>query len=54
MSLEVSDGFNFAMGEWLADVTRLLIGGTIILAIAAVIYGGLCLYEWWCDRRTKE
>lgn len=54
MSLGIEDGFNFAMGEWLAEVTRLLIGGGIVLMIAGVIFGGICIYEWWCDRRMKE
>lgn len=54
MTLGIEDGFNFAMGEWLAEVTRLLIGGAIFLVIGAVIYGGVCLYEWWYDRRMKK
>lgn len=54
MSLGIEDGFNFAMGQWLAEVTRLIVGGAIFLAIAAVIYGGICLYEWWCDRRMRH
>lgn len=54
MSLGIEDGFNFAMGEWLAEVTRLLIGGAIALVITGVVIGGICVYEWWCDRRLKE
>lgn len=54
MSLGIEDGFNFAMGEWLAEVTRLLIGGAIALVICGVVIGGICVYEWWCDRRYKE
>lgn len=54
MSLGIEDGFNFAMGEWLAEVTRLLIGGAIVLVITGVIFVGIGIYEWWCDRRMKE
>lgn len=54
MTLEISDGFNFAMGEWLAEMTRLLIGGTALLLIAGVLYGGACLYEWLYERRQKK
>lgn len=54
MNLEVSDGFNFAMGQWLAEVTRLLIGGAAFLVIAGVVYGGVCLYEWWYERRLRK
>lgn len=53
MSLGIEDGFNFAMGEWLAEVVRLLIGGAIALVLTGVIIGGLCICEWWYDRRTK-
>ncbi len=54
MSLEISDGFAFAMGQWLADTAILLIGGAAALLIGGLIYGGACIYEWWCDRRMKE
>jgi len=54
MTLEISDGFAFAMGQWLADMTRLLIGGTAALLIGGVIYGGACLYEWWDMRRVRK
>lgn len=51
MTLEVVDGFNFAMGAWLAEISRFLIGGAAILVIAGVLYGGVCLHEWIGRRR---
>lgn len=54
MTLEISDGFNFAMGEWLAEMVRLLIGGAAFLVIAGVIYGSACLYEWFYERRMRK
>lgn len=54
MTLGIEDGFNFAMGEWLAELTRLIIGGVALLVIAGVIFGGLSLYEWWHYKRDKE
>ena len=53
MSLGIEDGFNFAMGEWLAELTRLVIGGIAALVITGVIIGGLTIYDWWYDRRMK-
>lgn len=54
MNLEMQDGFNFAIGEWLAEVTRLLISGVLALVLTGVIIGGLYVCEWWYDRRMKK
>ncbi len=53
MSLGIEDGFNFAMGQWLAEVTRLVIGGAIALVLTGVIIGGLWICEWLYDRRNN-
>lgn len=54
MSLGIEDGFNFAMGEWLVGVTRLLIGCGGILLIAGVFFGGISVYEWYANRRMRK
>lgn len=54
MSLEISDGFNFTIGEWMADMTLTLISLGIGLLIGGVIYGAACFYEWLCDRRMRK
>ena len=54
MSLGIEDGFNFTIGEWMADMTLFLISCGITLLIGGVIYGIGCLYEWWYDRRMRK
>ena len=54
MTLEIEDGFNFAIGQWLGD----LVTGAISLAVALIVGGvivlGVYIFEWLCDRRMKE
>ena len=54
MSIEISDGFNFAIGEWMADMTLFAISCGIALVIGGMIYGIASLYEWLCDRRMRK
>ena len=51
MSIEISDGFNFAMGEWLAGVTRLAVMALGLVTVAGIV---ICLYivvSAWHERR---
>lgn len=54
MTLEISDGFNFAMGEWLAEMSIFLVSCAALLMISGVVYGGFCLYEWLCERKARK
>lgn len=54
MTLEVSDGFNFTIGEWMADMTLFLISCGIALLIGGVIYGVGSLFEWLDDRGMRK
>ena len=54
MSLSVQDGFDFSMGVWLADITRLGIGLVIVMSAIGVGYGLFALYDWIRYRRDRE
>lgn len=54
MTLEVEDGFNFAIGQWLGDMVSMAISLLIALAFGAVVVLGVYIFEWICDRRMKE
>ena len=45
MSIDIADGFNFAIGQWLGELAIFLIGGAVILVICGIVYGGLWLYD---------
>jgi hypothetical protein len=54
MSLEIEDGFNFALGQWLAEFTITLISIAAVAGICAIAYVAIVVYEWWCDRRYRR
>ena len=51
MALDISDGFNFAIGQWLGDLTIGLIGLVILIPMACLIYIGMKIYERISYRR---
>lgn len=54
MTLEVEDGINFAIGQWLGDLITAAIGISVALVFGGLIVLGVGIYEWLCDRRNKE
>ena len=54
MTLEIEDGFNFALGEWIAESLIGLIGAVVILTFGAVIYIFFAIYEYISDRRFRK
>ncbi len=54
MSLEIEDGFNFELGQWLADLTITIIGLAVVAGVCAIAYAAITIYEWWCDRRYRK
>lgn len=54
MTLEIEDGFNFAIGQWLGEMTTLAISLLAGLIFAGVLVLGVYIFEWLCDRRDRE
>ena len=54
MSLEIEDGFNFAIGQCLGELTVTLIGLGIAIGVGIVVYSIIGIYEWWDDRRMRK
>ena len=54
MTLEVSDGFNFALGEWMAESLIGLIYAGVILGFAGIVMLFFTIYEWISDRRSRK
>ena len=54
MSLEIEDGFNFTVGQWLGELTISLISLGIIVGIGVMIYSIIWISEWWNNRKVKK
>lgn len=54
MSLEIEDGFNFALGEQIAEMMVGAIGVAVILAICGIVYLFFTIYEYISDRRSRK
>lgn len=54
MSLEIEDGFNFALGQWIAESLIDLVGGVIILGIGALACLFFTIYEYISNRRLRK
>lgn len=54
MSLDISDGFNFAIGQYIGDLAITLIVGGICLTICGVILLGIHIYEYIQNRRFRK
>lgn len=54
MSLDISDGFDFTIGQYLAELTIGLIGGAIILCVGAIAIIGFSIYEYIDNRRFRK
>lgn len=54
MAIEISDGFNFTLGEYLAELAIGAIGMAAVLIIGGIVYGGFCLCEWIEERRFRK
>lgn len=54
MSLGIEDGFNFAVGQWLGELTITLIGLGIAVGVGIVICSIIGISEWWSNRKVKE
>lgn len=54
MTLEIEDGINFAIGQWIGDLITAGIGLAVALVFAGIVVLGVGIYEWLYDRRNKE
>ena len=54
MSIEIEDGFNFALGEWIAESLIGLIGVIAILGFTGIVYLFFAIYEYISDRRFRK
>lgn len=54
MNLEIEDGFNFALGEWIAEMMVGLIGVIVILSFFALVYAFFAVYEFISERRSRK
>lgn len=54
MTLEVEDGINFTIGQWLGELATMAISLAAALAVGGVIVLGVWIYEWVCDRRYRK
>ena len=54
MTLTASDGFDFTMGQWFAELTITAIALAVIVGVSAIAYAVIAVYEWWCDRRLRK
>ena len=59
MSIGIEDGFNFAIGEWLAEWAIAGIGLIVLVAVFLTVYSVVFIHDvivdWmWKNRRTKR
>ena len=54
MTLEVEDGINFAIGQWIGDLITAGIGILVALVFGGLVVLGVGIFEWISDRRNKE
>lgn len=54
MSLGVEDGFNFAVGQWLGELTITLIGLGIAAGVGIVGYSIIWISDWWSNRKWNR
>ena len=54
MSLNIEDGFNFALGEWIADALLTVLGLIAVFVFVAVFYLIVAVYERITDRRFRK
>ena len=54
MSLNIEDGFDFTIGQWIADATITILGLIVVFAIVAVFYACVALREWVDKRRFRR
>lgn len=54
MSLSIQDGFNFSMGQWIAELTRAGIGLAVLVGVVAIGYGLFILYDRIRYRRVRK
>ena len=54
MSIGIEDGFNFAIGEWLAEWALAGIGLIILVAIFLIVYIIAFIYETITDWKWKR
>lgn len=54
MTLEIEDGFNFAVGQWLGELATFAIACLGALVFTGVLVLGIAIFEWISDRRNKE
>ena len=54
MTLEIEDGFNFAVGQWLGEMATFAIACLAGLVFAGLLVLGVAIIEWISDWRNKE
>lgn len=57
MSIGIEDGFNFAIGEWLAEWAMAGIGLIILVAVFLIIYSIVFIHDTivdWMWKRQKN
>ena len=54
MTLEIEDGFNFAVGQWPGELATMAISLAAALAVGGVIVLAVWIYEWLCDWRYRR
>ena len=54
MSLSIEDGFNFYLGQQIGEMVVGLIGLAAIAVIGGIIYLGICICDWWSDRKLRK
>ena len=57
MSIGIEDGFNFAIGEWLAEWAIAGIGLIVLVAVFLIIYSIVFIYDTivdWMWKRQKN
>lgn len=51
MTLEIEDGFNFAVGQWLGELATFAIACLAGLVFTGILVLGVAIFEWLSDRR---
>lgn len=54
MTLDISDGFNFALGQWLGEFVIGLAGLAVVAIIGGMIYLGMRIHERISYRRMRR